>query len=1384
MCFVKKSVKPLLYGDMSNEEFEEALAKCQRCDMYAKAGNLERMEGMSENDYCLLLTSTAEKCKQLMMHANGIVEKNILRKKLDQIHMWEASFYQSRVQGGQKEKPYSVGIFGGTSVGKSTIANVIMISVLMMNEYSAADNRLITVNDSDKFMSNYRSHINGVFIDDLGNTKPDYVERAPTALMIQLVNNIRSYANMAEAHLKGVVSMEPVVVVNTKNVKDGCASVYSNEPASITRREITITAVVKPEYAGLGGMLDSDKVMRLCPHLFGETWRVPDLWNLRVEQSFPVKSPHKDGTSTIGWKVVCDDRGNPLDKASLPEVLKWMKKDSARHFDVQRKLVASANNIADRVTMCPECIAPWPDVCECGKCPYFLDEKGVVRDKRIPETATKGDPVSAEAEITFKPNLGEKLIAGVWFWYQRRQPAYTSWIAKKTAEIETKTTEWCLERLDWLETSRWLIWTNWVPTQILYDKRFVRLLWWSQKAELCHNIKMSVLNSFLMMGATIFLALCLHPIILCLLFPQIYRLVFTVEYEKQILYSRVVGDNQAMPKVFKMYRDRHVAWITSAFTCIAVLYGIACVYKAFKVVPSKPQGNLAPTSNEELEKRDKEANPWAVVVSPMPSSERSSTMTVDQLMSLCQKNLVHMTLYCKDGDRKFAFRSNAFFICSNVALIPSHTWDKYDSFDGVFVRHDPQKVGGNFSCPIHKCHSYTVPGTDLCLVWIPNGGDWKNLSDYLPVEKFHDTPARLCYKNEGGEIFTSKLRMKVRHVQAFKWFFGATYDLDFLTFEGLCMAPLVTETKSPVIGGFHLGGTDNSNHGCSGLLLRSQLDDALKELRKLDGVLLSKSEGTLMKQQMGVQYFETPDVHPKSPLNFLEPGSNIKVYGSVKGRVTYYSDVVRTCISDTVKEVCGVPCKWGKPKFHRWKPWYASLSNSAFPSPGVEPDYLVWAVRDYVTPIIETINKFDAIKKWIRPLSRMENVCGIDGVRFIDPLKKGTSVGYPLSGPKRDHMTLLDPKDHPGFSCPAELDEIFWTAAEDMEKAYLAGERAYPIFKACLKDEPTSLDKDKVRVFQGAPLAMQLLVRKYFLPIARALSMIPLLSECAVGINAQGPEWDQLAHHLRKHGEENILAGDYSKYDLRMPAQATFAAFRVMIDIARSQGYSERDITIMEGIATDICYPLMAYNGDLIQHFGSNPSGQNLTVYINSIVNSLLFRCAFKHITGGDTPFREAVALSTYGDDAKSSVSSEFPDFNHLAVAEYLGSRGMKFTMPDKTSDPTPYMSDTAADFLKRKNIWNDDVKMFMGALDENSIFKSLHTVLKSTSVTPEQHAMGNIDDALREWFLHGREVYEKRRTEMQEVAQRTNLSHGCTQINVTYDEQLEKWKEKYVKEA
>ena len=144
------------------------------------------------------------------------------------------------------------------------------------------------------------------------------------------------------------------------------------------------------------------------------------------------------------------------------------------------------------------------------------------------------------------------------------------------------------------------------------------------------------------------------------------------------------------------------------------------------------------------------------------------------------------------------------------------------------------------------------------------------------------------------------------------------------------------------------------------------------------------------------------------------------------------------------------------------------------------------------------------------------------------------------------------------------------------EHAYLRGERAYAIAKACKKDE--ILSKEKCRIFYGNSIALTFLVRRYFLPLVRVLMMNPLKSECAVGINSHGPEWGQMMKYLRSKNETKFLAGDYSKFDQKLPAQVLFAGLRILIDCAsKCPGYSDDDLRAMKAMAGDLVYSVIAF---------------------------------------------------------------------------------------------------------------------------------------------------------------------------------------------------------------
>jgi len=751
------------------------------------------------------------------------------------------------------------------------------------------------------------------------------------------------------------------------------------------------------------------------------------------------------------------------------------------------------------------------------------------------------------------------------------------------------------------------------------------------------------------------------------------------------------------------------------------------------------------------------------------------------------------------------YYSGAFCVKSKMFLVPAHILPQVPT-EAKF-----KTTSGNFSTVINRKRCYIIPNTDAALVYVPNAQPAKTMIKHFEPDYVRH-PVMAVMHGVDDKLKPFKDELMWQHANdvhnGIAVFPGSFYTLRVMeTYEGMCMAPIVSDTVEKKILGFHIGGVTGTRRGCGFALTSAQLTSACAELIKLSPTFVEAPQAAeIPDSMMGKEYAVSGTVHKKCPTNFISGDPAIVAYGTVTGKAKFTSRVIETPISKIVEEVTGVPNVHGPPKFVKpvelengrvdtqsWRPWYESLEVCSKPSVGFDPVKVEVAMDDYLAEIEQMFKRDSSLHlAEMRPLSHQETISGIEGRRFIDAMVTKTSMGYPIGGPKAKFLVDLPPTDE--HSCPREFTPEVQAEIARVLATADSGEMLNMIFGASLKDEPTKITKDKVRVFQAAPLALQYAIRKYFLPVARFLSLYPLVSETAVGVNSHGPEWDELSKFMAKFGDDRVIAGDYSKYDLRMPAQLTISAFSIMMKIATWSGnYTSSDLKRMNVIAHEVCTPLVAYNGTLIRFLGTNPSGQNMTVYINSIVNSLLHRICFydvysqkelktigKELSLGRTArFRDLVTLMTYGDDAKGSVRPGYDKFNHVSMANTLKANDMVFTMPDKESDPVPFMSRYDADFLKRKDRYDEDLGVFVGVLDESSIFKSLHSILESKEVTPLEVCGQNVDGALREWFFHGREVFEKRREQMKVVADRAHLF--CRTLDEDFDDRVEQWKHKYV---
>jgi hypothetical protein len=1406
LCFKTRSLKPLLINDHTALELDTEYAQVLAWYDLVKNGNLKKFANMTDQEFEKRLNRLGTSLNSLSGSLMGL-DKKIVMDKYQKILIVQNDFVTMKIASGVRHSPWAVELFGESSQGKTTLGDQLLDAVLFSQGMSTAKEFRCAYNPGDKFMSNWTSDKLVMIFDDVSNDKAKFVEKPPTRAIIDVINNQMYYAPKAELESKGKCFVEPWVVLATTNTKHLDAGTYSNCPYSIQRRLIVLTVQAKPEFQriedGINCGIDSTKVREhytvdgvFTPPMFD------DIWTITIEKAIkPEKLQTVAEYKPITW------RGKKMVDVSMEQVVQWAIEDFDTHKKNQDAMLEGMHLRSNNLERCPHegCIHL------CGKCPVHNPECEVICDphfgsEEIAEMNAlwdKHDELQLELErvaaITGRdtkdcfndseeldPHLGRETLASLrHLWYDSTLPTsdverlYERADQDIAREIYNKSSEF-LDSMNWVKI---------VPSTCLDHEYAAPVFKWLYKDKLVEQYQMEARRQRVMLGG------CLAFLVACCgisWWASILSIFPLIQYAlgMRCLADRVENEmfeklrilNLEVSPMIQNYRDKYTKYICGISIGIAAVYGLARAYRAYRQDQQKSQGSLEPRTAKEVAVRDSEVSVWTDMVKrDLPIGESSKRMAPDHLDSVVQKALVYGSIHADDGNGMV----NGLMLSSNVILIPNHYFSEFgDELKCTFRKRNPEASGGKFVARLHKKCSYLLPNSDLRVCYIPNGGSFKNIVNYFPTGEMPSVPFRLHWRKKDGDLIMAKGLTAPGVVRTLHEFKGGMYkNLTINTFDGMCGATLVSETNGCAILGVHLGGTAGTPVGCYGSILQQDLFTAFSELKKIEGVVLSGSAGEFETELLGVQLLKKDDLHKKSPLRYLPSDSQVEYFGSCPGRSVTKTDVKVTPISEAIEEVCGIRNVYHGPKLHPdWYGWQTCLANMALPAHPFPHDLLEKAIMDYKEDLLPVFQS--KLWKTARPLTNQENLCGVKGKKFLDAIKLNTSIGFPLSGPKRDFVEELEPTED--FPNNRKLDDVIVEEIDRLEACYKKGERGYPIAKACKKDE--ILAKDKCRIFFGNSLPLTFLIRKYYLPILRVLQMNPLVSECAVGINSHGPEWDEFHKHVTKHGMDRLFGGDYAKYDQKLPSQLIFAALRVLIDFAKECDYSEQDLIVMEALTGDIVFAYIAFNGDLIGLTeGSHISGNSLTVIINGICGSLNLRCYFYseyNFTDFDQrkKFREHVAISTYGDDNFGSVSKEAGKFTIKGCSEFLAKYGQEYTMPDKESELLDYLPAEDFEFLKRKSVYHPKIGKHIGALLDKSIYKSLHCYMRGKNCvdTPESACAQNIDGALREWFNHGEEKYEAQRLLMKEVASRTGISHLCTGLNESYNDRVVDWFDKY----
>lgn len=680
-------------------------------------------------------------------------------------------------------------------------------------------------------------------------------------------------------------------------------------------------------------------------------------------------------------------------------------------------------------------------------------------------------------------------------------------------------------------------------------------------------------------------------------------------------------------------------------------------------------------------------------------------------------------------------------------ITPDHCIPNVDSLYCQIIRGTVRDhVGDQHYFTLCPSQIERYPEKDLCLLTIPSVANGKDITQLFVKEKaLHKGPIKMICRNKDGSI--KRYESDYSEPSSLQTILKDCEDFPIWKTDGL-------HTESGDCGsvlyriddmGVRLLGIHESllNTECFPFCNPTPVACSITLTYEFVSTLpLSKEVGVTVPQ-LGIDGIE-PELKPMaacSSLRCVDCGT-FKYYGQVRPTNRPRSKVKETILCDTMKQL-GFPLVYGPPITTSLKPWMINVRKQVCADTLASWDDLM-IVKKHILAKWLTIS--DEYKSEIKILDFDTVINGVPGLKYVDAIPRKTSAGFPYCKSKANYMYSIEgPQGTDKVNFVDEImDKVNWRLEH-----YDKSERTFPVYRGSLKDEATSLEKisnSKTRVFMGAPLDFTIPVRCLLLSFVRVVQKNKSIFEAAPGLEAQSKEWDGLYHYITRYGENQIVCGDFSGFDSTMRSNFLRAAFDLIEDFHAACGATDQHLRMLRSLSYDIIFPLVEFNGDLVEFNGKNPSGQPLTTILNCIINSMYIHYSYLKLNPDKTldDYYDNVSLMTYGDDNIFGVSNKKKWFNHTSVSNVLGTIGVTYTMADKKTDSIPYIHISEADFLKRKWRYEPETCTMLCPLAEDSIVKSLMIGIKSKNICEKEHAANIILSAHGEFFWHGKIMFTR----------------------------------------
>lgn len=1216
--------------------------------------------------------------------------------------------------------PYGLLLAGDSCVGKSAIINALLRFLLKVNGKDSSPRAIITLNQQDKFQSEFMTHHKGVILDDICNTNEAKQEGSPVESVIMFLNQVPMAALNPNAEMKGKVMIEPDIVAGTTNVKDLQSNVYSNEPLSINRRfHSTITQRVKPEYCKEGtSMLDTDKIR----HMAGMQFPTFALFDVE-EPRYPVRGS-SDAKKTKTGRTQCVEfipivfEGKELINIEIEELLHYLAYDSKKHFAKQEAFVAGQRSLVDM------------PLCECN----------------MPVSLCKKCALESQAGI---PNLAE-----VAAWY---------------LELEERM---CAMLSDFIRN--FLISKNGSIILAYFNKHFIYGVFDTIWAPF-----LQVFACLLFME----LAGLRYGMLRFLFVVAAYSgfVFWKIKRARKALIDRL--SNVPRPSVVWRDMSWDTKKKIIGFIAALGLWKVLS-YAARQWAKLPTAQAAAPiTFVKNAKKYQQENEFWDVAARERQYlfgdagvTNQAKTGTHDDMDKRIKPRLVRLS----KPDGEFV---QGLLLRSNIVLVPNHFVPKnnlylqIDYLSGMFIkdvamsRTNCVKIRGT---DLAVWYTPAIgPQRDMLQYYPEDINDLKKLEVYM-LQNFEGEFIKTAkFTAVRGRVITTEGGT----------FNGLKYTFPGITKGGMCMSVLVGDAKgAPFIAGHHVAG--KGSVAAAAFVTRSQLLEACAELDTRPGVLLSHSATPFDTKIMDVDVGPLKAPHEKCPSRVMPVGSKMKIHGEHnQSRSSPKSAVVTAVISPFVETIMNIKKQHGKPHDlgsidHK----ILDMSGKVDTATKFDPQLVQCAYKDYSKQVLEGLTEQEL--RQVGKVSDDANLAGLDGVVGVNAMNFSTSMGFPFKGPKTQVVSKTDrvvdgiscPRD-----CDASiLEEVarlesILLKGESINTVFKGSLKDEPT--------KLTKKKARVFAAANMPMIMMtrkyflsiaaLFQRNKELTECAVGTVVqsPEWTDLFEHIGKYG--WDRAIA-----GDYAKFDGRMS------PEFMLAAFKLLIAIAEKSGNYDAEDLVIMRGIASEITYPTYDYFGTLVQFFGSNPSGHPLTVIINSVVNSLYMRYVYFKIAEDDKwwsvpKYSDVVALMTYGDDNIMTVKKGFDAYNHTRIAQEFAAVGITYTMAEKEAESVPFIHLSSASFLKHFAVWDPEFNLYRSIIEDGSIAKMLHAHLESKVLNMEQSSAEAIQNVALKYFESGREVYSEKVALLEKVAEAAGIG-GYLEPIPSYDERKEAYAAKY----